>query len=218
MSTPMTALAASTIRHGEFVRLITSTNTYTFCNAAAAITVAGVTFTALGSLLSVGEVNREIKATSGDMIISLVGIDPTNSALVLSSNIKGASVEIARGFFDSNFQIITTPTQQFFLRYRGFVTNVGLSEDFNAEMRVRTATAILSCSSFREVLANRVAGIRTNLQAWQQLYAGDASMSRVAAIAGQFFDFGVPPTTGSQSEQEPQYLPSIDELNNSGGG
>jgi len=200
MSTPMTALAASTIRHGEFVRLTTSTNVYAFCNAASAITVAGITFTALGSLLSVGEVNREIKATSGDMLISLVGIDPTNSALVLSSNIKGATVEIARGFFDSNFQIITTPTQQFFMRYQGVVVNVGLAEDFDDQARIRTATATIACASFRQVLENRIAGVRTNLQAWQQLYASDTSMSRVAAIAGQFFDFGMPPKTGSQSD------------------
>ncbi len=200
MSTPMTALNSATITHGEFVKLTTSTTTYTFCNAAAPITVGGNTFTSLGSLLSVGAVNREIKATSIDMVIGLIGIDPTNISLVLGSNIKGSTVEIWRGFFDSNYQIITSPTTQFFKRYQGIVSNMSITEDWNENARSRTATCSISCSSFRSILENRIAGIKTNLTTWQQRYASDTSMSRVAAIAGQYFDFGAPPKSGSQSD------------------
>lgn len=203
MTTPMAALSSASIKHGEFVRLTTSAATYTFCNAAAAITVGGITFTGLGALLSVGEVNREIKATAGDMLITLIGIDPTNLALILGSNIKGSTVEIWRGFFDSNNQIITSPSTQFFKRYQGIVINISLQEDFNDEIRQRVATASVACSSFREVLANRIAGIRTSSTTWKQLYANDTSMDRVNAIAGQFFDFGAPPQQGSQSEPDP---------------
>jgi len=199
----MAALSSASIKHGEFVRRTTSAATYTFCNAAAAITVDGITFTGLGALLSVGEVNREIKATSGDMLITLIGIDPTNLALILGSNIKGSTVEIWRGFFDSNNQIITSPSTQFFKRYQGIVINISLQEDFNDEIRQRVATASVACSSFREVLANRIAGIRTSSTTWKQLYANDTSMDRVNAIAGQFFDFGAPPQQGSQSEPDP---------------
>lgn len=199
MTTPMTALSSSSITHGEFVKLTTSTGTYTFCNAAAAITVGGNTFTALGSLLSVGAVNREIKATSIDMNVTLIGIDPSNIAIILGTNIKGSVVEIWRGFFDSNYQIITSPTTQFFKRYQGIVSNISITEDWNDETRSRTATALMSCSSFRSILENRIAGITTNLTTWQQRYPSDASMSRVAAISGQYFDFGGLPQAGSQS-------------------
>ncbi len=199
MSTPMTALNSASITHGEFVKLTTSTTTYAFCNAAAPITVSGTTFSNLGSLLSVGAVNREIKATSIDMVIGLIGIDPTNVSLVLGSNIKGSTVEIWRGFFDSNYQIITSPSTQFFKRYQGIVSNISLTEDWNEQLRSRTVTASISCASFRAILENRIAGIRTNVNSWQQQYSGDTSMSRVAAIAGQYFDFGAPPQSGSQS-------------------
>jgi hypothetical protein len=203
MSTPMTALNSASITHGEFVKLVTASATYTFCNAAAAITVGGNTFSGLGSLLSVGAVNREIKATSIDMVIGLIGIDPTNVNLVLSSNIKGSTVEIWRGFFDFNYQIITSPSTQFFKRYQGIVSNISLTEDWNDNVRSRTVTASISCTSFRAILENKINGIRTNLNSWQQQYASDASMSRVAAISGQYFDFGSPPKTGSQSESTP---------------
>jgi hypothetical protein len=199
----MTALNSASITHGEFVKLTTSTTTYTFCNAAAAITVGGNTFSGLGSLLSVGAVNREIKATSIDMVIGLIGIDPTNVNLVLSSNIKGSTIEIWRGFFDSNYQIITSPSTQFFKRYQGIVSNISLTEDWNDDVRSRTVTASISCTSFRAILENKINGIRTNLNSWQQQYASDASMSRVAAISGQYFDFGSPPKTGSQAESTP---------------
>lgn len=200
MSTPMTALNSATITHGEFVKLTTSTTTYTFCNAAAPITIGGNTFTSLGSLLSVGAVNREIKATSVDMVIGLIGIDPTNISLVLGSNIKGSTVEIWRGFFDSNYQIITSPSTQFFKRYQGIVSNISITEDWDENARSRTATCSISCSSFRSILESRIAGIRTNENNWKQLYASDASMNRVAAISGQYFDFGAPPKSGSQSD------------------
>ena len=217
MSTPMTALSSASITHGEFVKLTTSTTTYTFCNAAAAITVGGNTFSGLGSLLSVGAVNREIKATSIDMVIGLIGIDPTNISLVLGTNIKGSTVEIWRGFFDANYQIITSPSTQFFKRYQGIVSNISITEDWNDNIRSRTATASISCTSFRSILENRIAGIKTNLTTWQQRYASDASMSRVAAISGQYFDFGAPPKTGSQSDPD-TVSPGQVEVDTTGGG
>jgi hypothetical protein len=195
----MTALNSASITHGEFVKLVTASATYTFCNAAAAITVGGNTFSGLGSLLSVGAVNREIKATSVDMVIGLIGIDPTNVNLVLGADIKGSTLEVWRGFFDSNYQIITSPSTQFFKRYQGIVSNISLTEDWNENIRSRTVTASISCTSFRAILENKISGIRTNLNSWQQQYPSDLSMSRVAAISGQYFDFGAKPQVGSQS-------------------
>ena len=201
MTTTMAALSSANIRHAEFVRLsVGSTPTvYTFCNAAAPITVNGITFSNLGSLLAIGDVQRDVKATSFDMSISLTGIDPNNVALILSSDIKGSIVEIWRGFLDSNNQIITTPTLQFFKRWTGIVNNVSISEDWNDQMRSRIATCVITCSSMRRILENRVAGIKTNTPVWQFFYPGDTSMNRVDAISNTYFDFGGKPSTGSVS-------------------
>ena len=195
----MNALASPSINYGEFVKLTTSTNTYTFCNAAAPITVDGTTFVGLGSLLAIGDIKREMKATSADLNISLTGIDNTNIAIILSANIKGSKVELWRGFFDSNNQIITTPTQQFFKRYQGYVSNYSITEDWNENLRTRVATCGISCASFRTILENRISGLTTNPIVWQKFYANDKSMDRVPVIAATYFDFGKPPTGGSQS-------------------
>lgn len=201
--TTINAVNSSSIRHAEFVRMVVgqtgSTTTYTFCNAAAPVTVSGITFTNLGALLGVGDVQRDIKATSDDMTISLTGIDPTWVSVILGTYIKGSTVEVWRGFLDSNNQIITTPTTQFFKRYQGIINNVSITENFDSQMRTRVATCSVSCSSMRRILENRMSGVKTNQQSWQFFYTADTSMNRVATIANTYFDFGKPPQTQTQA-------------------
>lgn len=203
--TTINAVNSSQINHAEFVRLTVgktgAQTVYTFCNAAAPITVGGITFANLGALLSVGDVQRDIKATSDDMTIALTGIDPANVALILSNDIKGSTVEVWRGFFDSNNQIITTPTTQFFKRYQGIINSVALTENFDTEQRTRVATCSISCSSMRIVLENRLSGVKTNQNNWQFLYPNDTSMNRVSEISNTYFDFGSPPKTQTQSSE-----------------
>ena len=199
--TTINAVNSSSIRHAEFVRLTVGTagTVYTFCNAAAPVTVSGITFSNLGALLGVGDVQRDMRSTSDDMTISLTGIDPSNVSLILSNDIKGSLVEVWRGFLDSNNQIITTPTTQFFKRYQGIINNVSITEDFNTQMRTRIATCSISCSSMRRVLENRLGGLKTNQSNWQFFYPGDVSMNRVATIANTYFDFGKPPQQETQA-------------------
>ena len=202
--TTINAVTSPSIQHSEFVRLTVgktgSQTIYTFCNAASPITVSGITFSNLGSLLMVGDVQRDMKATSDDMTISLTGIDSANIALILSSDIKGSLVEVWRGFFDSNNQIITTPTTQFFKRYQGIINNVSITEDFNTNLRQRIATCSISCSSMRRILENRISGVKTNQNSWQFLYGtSETSMNRVAEISASYFDFGSLPKTNTQS-------------------
>lgn len=200
MTTTMTALNSSSIRQAEFIRLTMPSNTYTFCNAAAPITVDGITFTNLGSLLQLSDIKRDVKATSSDLSISLTGVDGTNVAIVLGSDIKGSLIEVWRGFLDSDNQIITSPTEQFFKRYQGIVSNYSITEDWNEQARTRVATVGLSCASFRTILENRVGGVRTTPKIWQVYYPGDTSMNRVPAIAGSYFDFGGQPnSSGTQA-------------------
>jgi hypothetical protein len=209
--TAIAALSGPQIRHAEFVKLTvgTAATVYTFCNAAAPITVGGITFNNLGALLNVGDVQRDMRSTSDDMTIALTGIDPANIGIILSNDIKGSLVEVWRGFFDSNNQIITTPTTQFFKRYQGIINSVSITEDFNSEMRTRIATCSIACSSMRRILENRLGGVKTNQSSWQFLYPGDTSMNRVATIANTYFDFGKPPQTDTQSTDTTQNDPSV---------
>jgi hypothetical protein len=195
----MSALSSPQIRHAEFVRLTLPSATYTFCNAAQAITVSGITFSGLGSFLQLSDVQRDIKSTSDDISVSLTGIDPSKIAIILGSEIKGSLLEIWRGFLDSNNQIITSPSLQFFKRYKGIVSSASINEKFDEQVRERVATCLVSAASIRRILENRMAGIKTNPSSWQRFYPNDTSMNRVPVIANTFFDFGKEPQTGSVS-------------------
>jgi len=204
--TTMNALNSPSIRHAEFVKISLGplgapTATYTYCNAGGPITVDGTAYVDLGSLMSVGDVQRDIKATSDDMTISLTGLNPDNISIILSADVKGSVVEIWRGFLDSNNQIITTPTLQFFKRYQGIINNVSITETYDEMARLRIATCSISCSSMRRILENRISGVKTNVVTWQSFYTGDTSMSRVAAIQSTYFDFGAKPQWQTQAEQ-----------------
>lgn len=194
MTTTMTALSSASIRHAEFVRLTMTSGTHTFCNAAAAITTSGITFSGLGDLLQLGEIKRDIKATSSDLSISLSGVDGSNVAIILAADIKGSTIEVWRGFLDADNQV-----SQFFKRYQGIVSNMAITENFDDKLRVRIATCSLSCASFRTVLQNRVGGIKTNSTTWKAKHTSDTSMDRVAAISATFFDFGAEPKTQTQA-------------------
>lgn len=199
MATSMNALNSASIRHAEFVRLTVDTTVHTFCNAAAPITVNGITFANLGALMSISDIQRDIKATSDDLTVTITGIDPANVGMILSNDIKGSVIEMWRGFLNSENQIITSPSQQFFKRYQGIINNVSISETFNEEMRTRVATCAMSCASFRLILENRMSGIKTNPVSWKQFYPNDISMDRTPIIQNQYFDFGAPPKSGSVS-------------------
>lgn len=199
MSTTINAVNSSSIRHGEFVRLNVNGEYYSFCSSASDITINGITFSGYGSFLQLSAVQRNIKSTSDDLTLGISGLDPSNIALMLSADIKGSIVEVWRGFFDSNNQIITSPTTQFFKRYQGIVNSVSINEEFNEKQRIRTATCIMNCASFRTILQNRISGVRTNPIQWQIAHPNDTSMNRVPAIVSQYFDFGKEPMRNTQS-------------------
>jgi hypothetical protein len=200
MTTTMSALSSASIRHAEFIRMQVgkpgSVTTYTFCNAAASITVSGITFAGMGSLLGLSEIQQDMKNTSADLSVTLTGIASANIAILLGADIKGSTVEVWRGFLDSNNQIITSPSTQFFKRYSGIINSASISEQWDDGVRQRVATCTVSCCSMRRVLENLVSGMKTNDSSWKFKYPGDSSMSRVAAISNTYFDFGKPPEVG----------------------
>jgi hypothetical protein len=220
------ALAGNIIRDAEFVKLTitdpqnsTSTSycvstsfqneTVTDQNGVSSIAVG--TYTGLGGLVNISSHQRDLSVTSYDLQVTLQGIDPNKIRLVLEvglnpdnmtyhSGIKGAKVQIWRGFYNGNYQLIDTPQ----LRYTGIVTGYTITEN-RVDME-DTFILMLKCSSYKSVLENRTAGRHTNGASWNKninpnydpatglptnpLY--DTSMDRVQAIHNTTFNFGLP--------------------------
>ena len=209
------------IRYADFFRLGMADGTYYFATTPAPITIPSISatpFTALGQLVKVSSVQRDIKSTANETTITLVGVDTTMLGLVLNAKIKGSSIDLWHGFFDSSNQLITPNlvtwknnlsntigwTNSLFNQigwlgsagtgvykyFSGYVNSFSISEQWMEETRAYVGVVTISASSFQLILQNRTAGRYTNDNSWQSVNSGDTSMNRVNFISTINYAFG----------------------------
>jgi hypothetical protein len=182
------------IRYANFLRLTTGSATYRFATTPTALTIPAVDaspFTALGQLVSVGSVQRDIKSTAAETTVTLVGIDTSMLALVLGSDIKGSQIEMWHGFFDQNGELLTTGgTGGLYQFFNGYINSFTIGEQWMEEARSYVGVITVSASSIQLILQNRVAGRYTNNNSWQFYNSGDNSMDRVNYISTINYYFG----------------------------
>lgn len=182
------------IRIADFVRINNGTDIFRFTTAPSNQTVTAVDanpFSAVGTLIKVGNVQRDIKSTSNETTVTLVGIDTAMLGFVLGQSVKGAAIQMWHGFYDTNGALITTGGSgglyQFF---SGYITSFQISEQWMEEARMYVGTITVAASSIQLILQNRIAGRYTNNNAWQFFNAGDTSMNRVPFIQNINYYFG----------------------------
>ena len=79
------------IRIADFVRVTTPTATYRFSTAPTALTISAVDsvpFSAVGSLVSIGNVQRDIKSTGNDTTVTFIGLDTALLGWVLPPKVN----------------------------------------------------------------------------------------------------------------------------------
>jgi hypothetical protein len=182
------------IRYADFVRVTTPSATYRFATSASALTIPAVDaqpFNALGQLVQVGDVQRDIKSTANETNFTLVGIDTTMLGWVLGQEIKGSQIEAWKGFFNTNGALITSGGQGGLYQYfNGYINSFAITEQWMEEVRSFVGVISVSASSIQLILRNRVAGRYTNNSSWQFFNSNDTSMSRVAFISTINYYFG----------------------------
>ena len=213
------------IRYADLFRLITPDGTYYFATTPTAITIPSISstpFTALGQLVKVGNVQRDIKSTPNETTVTLVGIDTAMLGIVLNAKIKGSQIDLWHAFFDSNNQLITSQTDYWinnigdeilwtnnvgtvipwttnnpstgvYKYFSGYVNSFSISEQWMEEARAYVGVVSLSAANFQLILQNRTAGRYTNNNAWQSIAPGDTSMNRVPFITNINYAFGRTP-------------------------
>lgn len=182
------------IRIADFVRINNGVDVYRFCTAASNITVPAVdatAFSAVGTLMKVNNVQRDIKSTSNDTSVILTGIDTSMLGFVLSNTVKGSYIQMWHGFFDTNGALITTGgTGGLYQFFSGYVTSFSIQESWMEEARSFVGTVQLGASSTQLTLQNTNAGRYTNDDSWQFFNPGDTSMNRVSFIETITYQFG----------------------------
>jgi hypothetical protein len=182
------------IRYADFVRVISPDGTYRFSTAPSSLTISVVDaqpFNALGQLVRVGDVQRDIKSTANETTFTLVGIDTAMLGFVLGQQIKGSQIQAWKGFFDTNGALITAGGQGGLYQYfNGYISSFSISEQWMEDVRMFVGVITVSASSIQLILQNRVAGRYTNDNSWQFFAPNDTSMDRVSFITNINYYFG----------------------------
>jgi hypothetical protein len=152
----------------------------------------GENYTGVGSLMNITSAASELRTSSGELSITLSGIPNSSIYEIVNSRIKGSPVLIYRAVFDpvtgAELAIAGNPAT----KYRGFVNNYSLQEEFDIDTRTASNSIVLICNSSVDVLEKKVSGRRTNPVSQQRFYPTDSSMDRVPTLENATFDFGVP--------------------------
>ena len=182
------------IRMADFVRVTTPSATYRFATTSAPLTISAVDsqpFDALGSLVKIGDVQRDIKSTGNQTSITLVGLDTALLGWILSQQGKGSQIEMWHGFFNSDGSLITTGgTGGLYKFFTGYITSYTISEQWMEEARMYVGIITATANNTQTILQNRTAGRFTNDNAWQYFNPGDTSMNRVPFIQTINYAFG----------------------------
>jgi len=157
------------------------------------ITYDGHTYTGLGVLLGVTTSNSELRPSSSELTISISGIPNGSLGIVINSKLKGCSVIIYRVLCDGvTGEVLSLLEANPFARFRGFVNNYSLQEEYDVNSRTSKNTMLLICKSSLDVLQNKISGRLTNSVSEKKYFPFDLSMDRVAALQNTSFNFGVP--------------------------
>ena len=182
------------IRIADFVRVSTGSEIYRFTTAPSDTLVSAVDsspFSAVGTLMKVGDVQRDIKSTANETTVTLVGIDTAMLGWVLGQSVKGSQIQMWHGFYNENNQLITSGgTGGLYQFFSGIVTSFTISETWMEEARSYVGTITVAASAIQLILQNRIAGRYTNNNSWQFYNAGDTSMNRVNFIETINYQFG----------------------------
>ena len=195
MSTSIPVLNEASLKHCLLIDMQVNGANYYISNAYAPITYNGNTYTQLGHMVNLGEMQDDLKITNSQLTVSLSGIPPDDGSpnymgIVLNSNIKGGKIQIYRAFFDpssGNFD-----ATQVYLRFSGYISNYSLSENWDQDNKLTSNTIGIQCSSIHAIMEKKYTGRRTNDADQQFWYPGDTGMYRVKVLADSQFDFGKP--------------------------
>lgn len=184
----------NSIRLADFVRVNTGTEIYRFTTAPSNTLVTAVdatAFSAVGTLMKIGDVQRDIKSTANETTVTLVGIDTAMLGWVLGQSVKGSQIDMWHGFYNESNELITTGgTGGLYQFFSGIITSFTISETWMEEARGYVGTITISASAIQLILQNRIAGRYTNNNSWQFFNSGDTSMNRVNFIETINYQFG----------------------------
>lgn len=160
------------------------------------ITYDGDSYVGLGRLMNISSSKSEINPSSSEVSITVSGIPNTSISEIVNSKMKGCSVAIFRALYNpvtnANLNVNQVSGLNVLERFRGFVNNYALTENYDVNTRTSDNTITFICKSTLDVMKEKKNGRMTNSTSWKKWYPDDLAMDRVTAIQGTSFNFGAP--------------------------
>ena len=176
------------IQTNLFVKMVVpGYQTLTFSDYHKNYTFGGVEYQGLGELLAITDTTDELRASAKDISISISGIPAGNVAEILDNKIKGSSIVVSRGFFNTATGVLLDIEGNPAGKFHGVISNFEISDDLQMGGDTGAITIMLTATSVVELLNNKKTGRRTNPADFP---AGD--MARVSTLAKSNFQFGAP--------------------------
>jgi hypothetical protein len=161
-----------------------------FSDRSQPFTIDNESYVGLGNLVSITSTTSEIRASGNEVLIGISGIPENSINEIINSKIKGSPVTIQRAFFNAaTGQILNIPDNPSG-RYKGFVNNYALEEEWDQDTRTATNVLVLTCTNIINILSQKVSGRRTNPDDQRKFFPNDRSMDKVPNLKGASFDFG----------------------------
>lgn len=174
-----------------FVKLdIPGQNLETFSDYHKDYSFGGDTYTGLGNLLNITDITDNLRASAGEISVSISGIPEENVSLLLDTRIKGSRLEIFRGYFNPTTALPIAEVPTPLAIFRGIVSNYEISDELEGD--TGSVNLVLTVSNFISLLENKFTGRRTSPTDQAELFPGDKSFDRVPALAKSNFNFGAP--------------------------
>jgi cell division protein FtsI/penicillin-binding protein 2 len=187
---PLTPFLA--IESHLFVRIDDDVDVLRFSDYRQSFSINGESYQGIGNFLGVTSSSSDLRATGNSVTITLSGVPNSSISDVLDRKIKGAAVRVFRVAFNASTGQALAITGNPMGRFRGFINNYAINEDYDIQDRSSTSTISFICASAVDVLSNKVSGRLTNPDSMRRFFPNDASMDRVPALQNTTFDFGAP--------------------------
>jgi hypothetical protein len=162
--------------------------TWLFSDFDRSIAINGDTYTGIGNLLGITDTTSELKVSNGEITVSISGIPNSNISDVINYKIKGSSVSIVRGIFDTTTGQLLNITGNPVGKFNGIVTNYSIDETWSGSDASNIINLV--CKSSIGLLQNKLSGRRTNPIDQKLFYPSDTSMDRLPALANSNINFG----------------------------
>ncbi len=172
------------ITYTTMVNLTLDDTTYYLADSWVPVTDGNVSYTALGSMLSISGVTTQISTSQTELTLTVSGISPdaNYNAIAQSAPIRGGSLDVLR--FINAGPTSDASLAQSWIAFRGIINTFAIVETYQAVLGETTLSLVLNAQSIQDYLYAQLRGEITNGADRRRYIATDTGFDEVSNSFG----------------------------------